>query len=249
MYGAYMADLVVEFTGVRRTLAPVDTLIFGRDPSCTISFGRGDRTISRRMGMVQCRDNVWFILNLSTKRSLYISDANGFAAPLPIASDGIPSIRAIDQPRLTVRVAGADADFELLLLPAEYLSSVSLKPPTDPVSTYAHRRKLTDNRREVLVAMARGYLRSGAYYDPNPLTYAEVAALLGMSQPTVMRRIQVVREQLIADGVLGLQVNDARRPLCEWLLSMRWIGPGDLDWLQPRIEAARRRRTAQNGPE
>ncbi|HVK22838.1 MAG TPA: hypothetical protein VM677_15890 [Actinokineospora sp.] len=239
-----MGNLVVTFNGVRRTLSPADTLTFGRDPSCTVSFGRDDRTISRRMGMVRCQNDVWFIINLSAKRALDISDANGFSVPLPISSNGVPSIRAVDQAQLTVKIAGADADHELLLVPQTNIQPVDAVPPTDPMSTFTHRPSLTDNRREVLVAMARGYLRGGAHHDPNPLTYADVAHLLGLSQTTVMRRVQVVREQLIADGVGGLQVSDARRPLCEWLLRMRWISPDDLDWLQPRIDAARRRRNA-----
>lgn len=197
------------------------------------------------MGMVHSRHGVWFVSNLSGKRSFDIVDANGFSVPLPISSTTVPSLRAIDQPRLTVRVVGTDIDYELLLLPVDALVRVSANPPTDPVSTFAHRCRLTDNRREVLVAMARPYLQTGAHHDPNPLTYAEVAALLGLSQATVMRRVQVVREQLVADGAVGLQVGDARRALCEWLLSMRWIGPEDLDWLQPRIDAARERRWAQ----
>lgn len=240
-----MAELVVEFNGVRRTLSPTDTLTFGRDPSCSISFGRGDRAISRRMGMIHCWRGVWFITNLSGKRSFDICDAHGFSVPLPISSDGAPSARAVDQPRLTIRVVGTDSDFELLLRPADVLTKVAVNPPIDPLSTLAHQRRLTDNRRAALVAMARGYLRTGAYHDPNPLTYAEVASLLGLSQATVMRRVQVVREQLIAEGVSGLQVSDARRPLCEWLLSMRWIGPDDLEWLQPHIDAARQRRVHQ----
>jgi hypothetical protein len=217
---------------------------FGRDTTCTIVLGKEDRTISRQVGQIHCRHGVWWITNLSAKRALDVYDTTGFLVSLPVSRPGLaPSTRTIDQSALTVVVIGEDEDHELVLRPESLPAPVVVGSPRDPVSTIVHDPRLTDFRREVLVAMARGYLRAGSHHDPNPLTYAQVAALLGLSQATVMRRIQAVREQLIKDGVAGLKINDARRALCEWLLNMRWIGPQDIEWLQPRIDAARARRS------
>jgi len=241
--------LVVEFDGIARTLTPPDTLTFGRDASCTLTLGRDDPTISRLTGQVQFRNGTWWITNVSTKNALDLRDAAGFPAPLPVSrSDLPPSVRAVDQERLTVFVAGRDRDYELVFRPEQVPRHTPTAAPADPRSTVFPPRRLTDNRREVVVALARGYLRTGGHHNPNPLTYAQVATLLGLTQATVQRRAQAVREQLTKDGVAGLQVGDARRALCEWLLRMRWIDPSDVDWLQPRIDAAAARRRAAAGP-
>jgi hypothetical protein len=238
-----MTRLIVEHDGDRRALSPNDVVTFGRDPSCTISFGKDDRTISRHVGQIHYLNGLWWITNLSSKRVLDIYDATGFHISLPVSEPGLPqTTRAIDQSRLTVVVVGTDEDHELVLRPEALPASVVVGSPTDPVSTITHDPRLTELRREVLVAMARGYLRTGPHHDPNPLTYAQVATLLGLSQATVMKRVQAVRDQLVKNGVVGLQVNDARRALCEWLLKMRWIGPQDIEWLQQCIDAARARK-------
>lgn len=50
-------------------------------------------------------------------------------------------------------------------------------PPESPVSTLTPTLRLTDNRLEVLTALARGYLRPYPHYDPRPEGYDDVAAL------------------------------------------------------------------------
>lgn len=235
-----MARLVVEFDGVRRTLTPQDSLTFGRDASCTVRLGRDDATISRRTGHIQHHEGAWWITNLSTKQPLTVREDSGLSTALPVSKEGFPpSSRAIDQDEVTVVIMGRDRDYELVLRPERAVPRVPVAGSSDPLTTISRDARLTDARREVLVTMARGYLRSGAHYDPNPLTYAQVAVLLGLNRAAVMRRVQAVREMLVESGVPGLRVDDARRPLCEWLLRMRWIGTQDLDWLQPRIDAVR----------
>jgi len=102
-------------------------------------------------------------------------------------------------------------------------------------TTDAHVPVLTELRKEVLVALVAGYLQSFPRYDPRPRTYAEVAAAVDLPRSTVMKRIEAVRTGLVAAGVPGLEEPDARRPLAEWLLSMRLITSADLDWLAERV--------------
>ena len=72
-------------------------------------------------------------------------------------------------------------------------------------------------------------------YNPRPLTYSEIADMVGLPRSTVTKRIEAVRTQLKEHGVPGLEDDDARRPLAEWLLSMRLIVPADLEWLTARV--------------
>jgi hypothetical protein len=231
-------------TGDRRVeLAPGEELTFGRDETCGVCLDPTDLGISRFAGRISHEGGFWVVTNPSRKRALHIIDQTGFAVPLPVAVDGIESRRAVDQPRMTVLVPGDSLTHALALTPNE-LPAPGVVPgsPADPLSTRTQRPHLTDRRREVVVAMAAGYLRPYPRYDPHPRTYQEVADLLGLSKSQVTKRIEDVREELVAAGVSGLQSElDARRPLCEWLLAMRLIGPADLDWLQPRIQAARAR--------
>jgi hypothetical protein len=238
--------LAVEAGGRRTALAAGEDLTFGRDQTCGVCLDAADLGISRFAGRISHEGGFWVVTNLSRKRALHIIDQTGFAVPLPVAVDGIESRRAVDQPRMTVLVPGDSFTHALVLIP-DKLPAPGAVPgsPADPLSTRTQRPHLTDRRREVVVAMAAGYLRPYPRYDPHPRTYQEVADLLGLSKSQVIKRVEDVREELVAAGVSGLQSElDARRPLCEWLLAMRLIGPADLDWLQPRVEAARARRQA-----
>ncbi|MEV6923742.1 FHA domain-containing protein [Dactylosporangium sp. NPDC051485] len=248
-----MGTLVVDVHDTTYTLKDGDELTFGRDSRCTVRLDAADAGISRMAGRIRSEAGTWFVTNLSGKRPLHIADANGFAVPLPVAQAGWPlSRRAVDQPRLTVLVPGETWTYALNLRISDPLPVESTPPPTgqDPVSTRVPTLRLTDNRREVLVALTRGYLRPYPHYDPRPCGYDEIAGLLGLTRTQVTRRIEDVRDTLIAAGVEGLEgVRDTRRPLCEWLLAMRVVTPTDLDWLTRRIDATRARDQEPATPE
>lgn len=234
-----MDKLVVEIDGRRVELAPGQQITFGRDRSCDLCLDPDDVGISRFAGRISHDNGTWAVSNLSRKRALHIADAAGFAVPLPVGALGNgASQRVIDQPALTVLVAG-ERWTHAIVLRLERPPTAAVAPlPSDPVSTRTQVPRLTDERREVLVAMARGYLRAYPHYDPRPHTYQEVADLLRLTKSQVTRRVEKVREDLVEAGVPGLEKEiDARRPLCEWLLAMRVITPADLDWLQTRIAA------------
>ncbi|WP_212816931.1 sigma factor-like helix-turn-helix DNA-binding protein [Polymorphospora rubra] len=224
------AELNVRIDDQRHTLLPGQALTFGRDASCTVRLDATDLGISRTAGRVY-HDGGWQVTNLSRKRTLHLVDAYGFATPLPVAAAGWPSSsRAVDHPHTTVLVAGQAWTYALVLTPAAAPEQPTVPAPVDPHSTRNQMAALTPRQRAVLVAMARGYLRPYPHYDPRPRTYNEVAERLGLTRTQVVRRVERVREQLVAAGVLGLEgEGDARRPLCEWLLAMRVIGAADLD--------------------
>lgn len=234
--------LAVEFEGRRHDVLPGARLMFGRDPVCGICLDSADSGISRVSGSVGKTGAGWAVTNLSRKRALHVVDPTGFAVPLPVAAEGAPpSSRVIDQPFLTVLIAGDLWTHALRLVPPDRTAAdMAGAMPTDPVSTLTQAPRLTERRREVIVALARGYLRPYPHYDPRPATYQEAADLLGLTKSQVVKRVEQVRLDLVAVGVQGLDRElDARRTLCEWMLAMRLIDPSDLDWLQPRIDAAR----------
>jgi hypothetical protein len=231
--------LVVDIEGRRVELAAGDQVTFGRDRSCDLCLDPNDMGISRFAGRISHNGKTWAVANLSRKRTLHIVDTAGFAVPLPVSNTFTngASQRVIDQPMLTVLVAGKRWTHAIVLR-LEYPSAITTGPlPVDSMSTWTPVPRLTDERREVLVAMARGYLRAYPRYDPRPHTYQEVADLLRLTRAEVARRVEKVRKDLIEAGVLGLEKdNDFRQPLCEWLLAMRVITPVDLDWLQLRLD-------------
>lgn len=233
-----MAKLIVETGGRRIELVPGQQITFGRDRSCDLCLDPGDVGISRVAGRISHDGGVWAVRNLSHKRALHVADATGFTMPLPASAlaNGA-SQRMIDQSTLTVLVAG-ELWTHVIVLRLEHPSAIPVAPlPADPVSTRTQVPRLTEEQREVLVAMARGYLRAYPHYDPRPRTYQEVADLLGLTKSQVTKRVEKVRDDLVRVGVLGLEKKiDTRRALCEWLLAMRVIAPGDLDWLSWRID-------------
>jgi hypothetical protein len=234
---------VVEIDGREHTLGDDDELTFGRDRSCTVCLAADDPGVSRVAGRIRVEDGLWCITNLSRKRPLHIADANGFAVPLPVARAGWPpSRRAMDQARLTVLVPGDEWTYGLALRldpPGDDTAAGPPPAPANPVTTRVPSLRMTENRREVLVALARGYLQPYPRYDPRPAGYDDIAALLGLTRTQVTRRVEDVRDQLVAAGVEGLDgARDTRRALCEWLLAMRLVTADDLGWLAARTIAA-----------
>lgn len=167
-----MRPLTVEVDGRSWSLSLGEELTFGRDRSCTICLDPEDLGVSRVAGRISASGGAWVVTNLSAKRALHIADAIGFAVPFPVAAAGCsPSRRVVDQAQLTVLVPGEEWTYALTLR-TELDAGTTARPiaPLDPHTTRVQVPRLTDNRREVLVAMIRGYLRPYPHYDPRPAT-------------------------------------------------------------------------------
>ena len=234
-------NVVVEVAGARFDLDPDVPFTFGRDRAvCTVCLGLDplDAGISRLAGSIAYDNGLWWITNRSSTRSLHVVDLDtGIAVPLPVVRDNWPAPRhPVDRRRLAVLVVGevlthaisVTASGEGLPLPEEIPELV------DPIRTRNLLPRLTDKRREALVAMVEGYLVPFPHYRPEPRTYEEAASRLGLPQTTVRKRIENVRLLLVEAGVPGLEGGDARRNLAEWLLVNRLITADDLDWLVSR---------------
>ncbi len=235
-----MSDELLVTVGERAIrLGPTETLTFGRWAGCSVVLDPGDRGISRVAGSVGCANGAWWVVNHSTTRELHIIDALGLSVPLAIARAGSPaSKRAVEPAGLRVLVTGDIRRHELRLELADPDPQSTLSVPLSiEMSTISPKLILTSARKAALVAMVSGYLQPHPRYNPEPLSYADIGRMISLPGSTVRRRIEAVRDQLTSSGVPGLQVQDARRPLAEWLLANRLIGPDDLAWLQGHIEA------------
>jgi hypothetical protein len=234
-----MTTVEVECDGSVTVLSSGQTLTFGRDAGCDLCLDDKDFGISRLAGRISDIGGVWAVTNLSRKRPLHIVDATGFGIPLPVAFEPGPlSRRVVDSVPTTVLIAGESWTHALILrLAVDPDSPEPLPVPGAGQETRTQLPNLTDKRREVLVAMAAGYLRPYPYYDPRPHTYQHIADRLGLTKSQVVKRIEQVRLDLVHSGVLGLEKEvDARRALCEWLLATRVLSRDDLRWLQRRQE-------------
>jgi hypothetical protein len=235
---AFGSDLLVNVREHRFQLSPGQPFTFGRAESCTFCLDKLDRGISRIAGAFIFEHGTWWIINRSETRSLHIVDAVGLSVPLPVSRSGWPSSRrAIDPEGLRVLVTGAVWTHELRCVVAQPFAQSVVGGHTDWPSTATQTPSITDARKEVLVALVSGYLKPFPRYDPRPLTYSEIAEMVGLPRSTVTKRVEAVRTQLKDHGVPGLDEEDARRPLAEWLLSMRLIVPADLEWLVARGQA------------
>ena len=182
-------------------------------------------------------NDIWWIVNRSTKRALHVVDPLGLSVPLPVARSGWPpSKRAVDPGGLRILVAGDVWTHEVQASYAAPPLASTIAQMGAGSTTSDHSPVLTEARRLVLVALVSGYLQRFPRYDPRPLTYAEISELVNLPRSTVVKRIESVRDQLRSQGLPGLEEADARRPLAEWLLSMRLVTPPDLDWLATQID-------------
>ncbi len=229
------AHLLVTVRTTNYTVRPEDVFTFGRLESCTCCLDPIDRGISRIAGAIMFEHGTWWVVNRSESRALHIVDSVGFSVPLPVARPGWPPSRREVEPGGTrVLVSGHVWTHELRCAIPNRSAVPAFVQPFGAESTKTVRPRITDARREVLVALVSGYLLPFPRYDPRPLTYAEIARIVHLPRTTVARRIEDVRSQLRDAGVPGLEDSDARRPLAEWLLATRLIVPADLDWLRQR---------------
>ncbi len=234
------SELVVSVRGERHVVRPGETFTFGRAASCTICLDTLDKSISRIAGAMLFEHTTWWIVNRSETRTLSIVDSIGLSSPLPVAKSGWPaSRRAVDPGGVSVIVTGSMRTHELRCEVAMPLAAPTAFDAPSWSSTATQTPTITDARKEVLVALVSGYLLPYPRHDPRPLTYGEIAEMVGLPRSTVTKRVEAVRTQLRDHGVPGLDEDDARRALAEWLLSMRLIVASDLVWLEGRRAVSR----------
>src|SRR5262249_51198972 len=89
----------------RIVLRPGEHLDFGREETCDLVVGRGDRGVSHKAGRIFDADAFWWVANVSKVRSLHIYE-NGFGYPLFRQDLGLPKFWPLRNIEATVLVPG-----------------------------------------------------------------------------------------------------------------------------------------------
>ncbi len=197
---------------------------FGRSPDCSLQLTVSDRSIPRVAGRISWSGQTWELKNVSTSRPLYIVDNVGLKRTLPVGD-----VAAIRPGRTRVLVVGAQTHEISVAIDEVADTEHSIAVPTaSDASEETTMPPITRNERIALVALAEGYLLPYPRYDPAPRTYGAAAERLGVPEATVRKRVENVRNKLIASGVFQIEASDARAGLVEFVLATQLVRSADL---------------------
>ncbi len=196
-------------------------LTFGRSEECDLRLDVRDSSISRVAGEVSADATTWAVVNRSSTRPLYRIDDTGLRTAIPVGA----RVALVD-PLTNIAIVGSIRTHVVTLELATPRGDRPVAPPARGAETT--RPIFTPNEFSAVVALLEGYLHDMPRYEPRPRTYAEAAERLGVPAATVRKRIENVREKLVASGVAELRQPDARLALAEFLLSTRIVQPSDL---------------------
>jgi hypothetical protein len=238
-------------------LAIGESLTLGRGPGADVVLS-DDPGMSRCAARVFSDGGLWWVQNTSSHRPLHLVEA-GLAKPiLPVRTGWTLPTRS---PLLT--------EVSLLLLPGNRsVIQIELRTslPSDPAAatviattgtSTARVQALTSKELVAAVALAWQWLQPYPRYRPEPLTYANAAALLtklaggrSFSESTVRRRIEHLRTRLVTTGDIDLpeESKDTRALLCEYLIAAQLITHSDADWLRHQMASDDEDPTAEQLP-
>jgi len=235
-------DLVVDFVGEERVLAPGDELTFGRSADLVID---DNRYLHRVLGRFAWTNGMWWLSNVGSAIPLAMADADSpsFVRVAPGATVPIPFGSA---------TLGFEAGGRTYELRVEVLSEMSgfgldpaaADPDSDPaeLTTTASSLPLTDEQRLLLVALAEPRLRDLPGSEQLP-TNRQIAHMFGWTITKFNRKLDGLCIKYAAAGVGGLRgssdllARDRRVRLTDHVVHAGIISAADL----PLLDAARRR--------
>lgn len=236
-----MSDVVISFRdGTERWLSPPQSVVFGRATSDNIvGLDASDKGISSRAGAVTWTRSGWQVVNLSTKRPLFVEVPGNARFRLDCAQRFAICDRSVDvvvegrirRHAITVTSPSLPAAGGVLAERDEPVDRAS-EEETDLVELDVSRTDFL-----VLVAMVSPRLARFPHRGEHPLTYEAIARLLGpgFSATGVRRRIDRVREALAA-GHVFIEGPQARYELTDHLLEHRIVRPSHLALLDRHQE-------------
>ncbi len=182
-------------------------LRFGRtDRDGVVGLDPNDMGISTVAGSVQQQWGVWWLENHNRKRRLLFGDGSG-GAPW-----GLECGRrvVIGDRHLTVLVPGAIHTHTVeIAVPMTELGGFGQLLPSVPEG--AHRLRLDERDKDVLVALLADYLDAFPSRPPVPRTYREAAELLGppWTKTSIRKRLAKLRQRAACAGpdFVGSQAN------------------------------------------
>jgi hypothetical protein len=227
--------LNVDFCDERRTVAPGDTLTFGR--AADLAIDDANPYLHRVVGRFLCHHAVWWLENLGDHVELELATEGGALTRLPARPPGGPApLATLTAPRFRVTFEAGGLRYRL----DGWLSAAPVAPVPPPgpsgVRTSAFGNvQLTGEERALVLALAEPCLRDpGAGPEALP-TNRQVAHRLGWPITKFNRKLDYLCQRLAKDGVPGLQggrgaeATNRRWRLVEHAVNARLVTPGDLD--------------------
>jgi hypothetical protein len=210
--------VVVRYAGATSQPAELEVEL---NPKAVWSFGRSrgdlqlnpdDHGVSRDAGTIRFQGGLWVLKNESRKRAFAV-ECEGF----PRRTVG-PGGREVIQRSASLVVSGDVYTYEIRIDVSGSVEESERAHTTTTPTTFVPSLSLKEQR--AVAAMGWGYLQRGRNRNPQPLTYREAGALLGVSEDSVRKRVERLRDRLVSCGVAGLiDQRDARRELVEFCLT------------------------------
>jgi hypothetical protein len=215
------ASIVVEFDGTSHALDPAAPFTFGRAEDCALCLDVADMAISRRAGVIEFVEGIWWLANRSTTRPFAVIDDLGLRKALG------PGQRIPVEEPLWVVVDGTRS--HRLRVTVDRVEMLSIPTAAPGVPTVGGDRVLVSAAdRLAMTALFAEYLENPPRSDPLPKTYRAAAARLGWPRTTVAKRIEHLRERLDKAGVPNMTGVNALANLAEYALAQRLVSKDDL---------------------
>ncbi len=226
-------QLTVEFLDEVHELEPHETLTFGRMADLVVD--EGNRYLHRVLGRLVFHDGLWWVENLGSQIELDLLGADGTSASLPARADGAPPSApvSVEVTTLSFGVAGARYEIELRVA-LEPLPEADSAVDEGAATLGYGRIELTDEERQLLVALSEPVLRDVSVGAEALPTNREAARRLGWTQPKFNRKLDYLCIRLTKAGVRGLQGGrgdealNRRWRLVEHAVGTRLVTPSDL---------------------
>ena len=232
------SELIVNFVGDERVLAPGDELTFGRSGDLVIDE---NRYLHRVVGRFTFASGMWWLVNLGSSIPLTVSDTSGpsFARVSPGSSVALSfesSLVAFEAGsrnyELAVDVVDGGLDEALI----DIDNDEQPEGWSDEVTTTASSLPMSPEQRILLVALAEGRLRDPGATVEMP-TNRQIAHRLGWTITKYNRKLDGLCTKFAAAGVSGLRgssdalAKDRRLRLVDHALHAGTVSVADLELL------------------
>lgn len=221
----------VVIGGEQFPVLPERPFVFGRaDTEGIVGLDADDMGISAEAGSVQHDRGLWWVVNRSRKRPLFLDGGGGGALQHLECGRG----HAISVARLSVLVPGSiyTHRLEVVVSVQDLPCFDTARPPSD---TITGELRLSEHDRDVVVALLSGYLQDFPRREARPRTYQQAADLLGppWTKTTVRKQIERLKQRLAGTGIY-VEGPHANYDLADYLIGNGIVTAADGSRLESR---------------